>query len=127
MHQRGRKEIRVKKEKVNNFNEGMISVLPPFLSRRAQGKLAGLEYGLLSPAAHHNLLPSEHLSSLLHLYIYEPEGGKEKKWRQGGKKTLIKAEEYIKASCFITLSYIEIPNGVNVMLIRTLDFSSFSE
>lgn len=87
MHQRGRKEIRVKKEKVNNFNEGMISVLPLFLSRRAQGKLAGLEYELLSPAAHHNLLPSQHLSSLLHLYIYEPEG-REKESGSKVEKTL---------------------------------------
>lgn len=70
---RGRKKIGAKKEKVNNFNEGMISVQPLFLSCSEAGRLAGATIRTSPPAALHNFPPLWHLTSLLHLYVSAPE------------------------------------------------------
>lgn len=68
----GRKK-KAKKEKVNNFNEGMISVQPLFLSCSEAGRLAGATIRTSPPAALNNFPPLWHLTSLVHLYVSAPE------------------------------------------------------
>lgn len=63
---------------MNNFNEGMISVQPPFLSCGEREGWQGWNIDF-SPAVYRNFLPFEHLTSLLHLYIAAPEEKRRKK------------------------------------------------
>lgn len=65
----------MKKEKVNNFNEGMISVQPPFSAHSERGSWQGWNTDV-SPAACH-------YSSLLQLDVPAP--GKEEKMLKMGE------------------------------------------
>lgn len=85
------------------------------------------------PAAYHNFLPSEHLTSLLRLYITAPDKKGERKWRQ---KTLKKRRcrwkrrrgrwKFIKALYFFSLSWHRNAKRRHVYVMRNIFYSSFT-